>query len=177
MFSLPVQQANKYLCFASLTAIGVIMGHTSHDQFGLVTSNGAKDAILQSFASKTLMNLERSQSAIPELAKNTAEINEIERLLPTLPTCHRMHRTDARELDFLPSESVHLGPVRKRHLVRPIPWASVMAEKFHLPACPAWHDPQSTRSFQQQSAVLSVLSVSVESNRFCCEVAASLPIC
>ena len=42
------------------------------------------------------------------LAKDEVAVREIEAMLPTLPTAHQMQRADARELDFVPEESVQL---------------------------------------------------------------------
>ena len=68
----------------------------------------SKEAILREYASAGILRLHHTQQAIPELAKDQAAIREIEALLPTLPTRHELRRSDARHLDFLPDESVHL---------------------------------------------------------------------
>jgi DNA modification methylase len=55
----------------------------------------------------TARKLENSQKDIPRLAKDRAFTAEIERALGQVPTTHRLHRRDAREMDLTP-ESVHL---------------------------------------------------------------------
>ena len=68
----------------------------------------SKESILREYASDRILHIQKTQQAIPELAKDEAAIREIEVALPTLPTRHELRRSDARHLDFLPSESVHL---------------------------------------------------------------------
>ncbi len=68
----------------------------------------SKEAILREYASDNILRLQKTQQAIPELAKDESAIREIEAILPTLPTRHELRRSDARHLDFLPDESVHL---------------------------------------------------------------------
>lgn len=68
----------------------------------------AKETILRQFVPRILNDLPESQSTIPRLAKNNVAVREIESILATLPTTHRMHRADARDLGFLPDESIHL---------------------------------------------------------------------
>lgn len=48
------------------------------------------------------------QTALPRIAKNAALIAEIERTLPQIPTHHDFYNADARRLDFLEPESLHL---------------------------------------------------------------------
>lgn len=68
----------------------------------------SREVILREFAPPRVTGLDESQSAIPQLAKDPVAIAEIERVLPTLPTLHQMRRGDAREMEFLPIDSVHL---------------------------------------------------------------------
>ncbi|HET6428758.1 MAG TPA: site-specific DNA-methyltransferase [Phycisphaerae bacterium] len=67
-----------------------------------------KEDALREYAPPCIARLRESQSAIPKLAKDEVAVRDIEAVLPTLPTRHELRRGDARELDFLPSESVHL---------------------------------------------------------------------
>lgn len=71
-------------------------------------ANGSKDAVLREFAPPSIRRLRESQNAIPALAKDDIAARDIEAVLPTLPTTHAMRRADARDLNDLPSESVHL---------------------------------------------------------------------
>lgn len=48
------------------------------------------------------------QTALPRIAKDSCLIAQIERTLPRIPTRHHLFNADARLLDFIPSESVHL---------------------------------------------------------------------
>jgi DNA modification methylase len=68
----------------------------------------SKEAILREYASDGILRLQKIQQAIPALAKDKDAIREIEAILPTLPTRHELRRSDARNLNFLPDNSVHL---------------------------------------------------------------------
>jgi DNA modification methylase len=48
------------------------------------------------------------QTDIPRIAKEPARLAEIEAKVRSLPTRHQLYRRDARELDFIAPESVHL---------------------------------------------------------------------
>jgi DNA modification methylase len=74
----------------------------------LTFESATKEAVLREFAPSGIKGLSSSQSAIPKLAKDEAAVGDIEAALPTLPTRHEMRRADAREMGFLPAESVHL---------------------------------------------------------------------
>jgi len=74
----------------------------------LTFGKASKEAVLRDFVPACLAGLCESQSAIPKLAKDEIATRDIEAVLPTLPTAHEIRRADARELDFLPPESVHL---------------------------------------------------------------------
>lgn len=78
--------------------------HTSIVPF----DKSSKEAILRDFAPPGLHSLCESQTAIPTLAKDEVLVRDIEVVLPTLPTTHEMRLADARRLDFLPPESIHL---------------------------------------------------------------------
>lgn len=52
--------------------------------------------------------LHNSQQALPAIAKDAALIARIEAALPHISTAHRVYNADARQLDFLAPESVHL---------------------------------------------------------------------
>ncbi len=70
--------------------------------------SASKDAVLLEYAPPRIASMPKTQSAIPELAKDEVATRDIETILPTLPTSHEMRRGDARELEFLPDNSVHL---------------------------------------------------------------------
>jgi DNA modification methylase len=55
-----------------------------------------------------LAMLGNHQTALPKIAKDAAILARIEQYVRQLPTNHALHRGDARELDFIPSASVHL---------------------------------------------------------------------
>lgn len=48
------------------------------------------------------------QIALPRIAKSAALVTQIEHRLPHIPTRHHLFNADARSLDFIPSESIHL---------------------------------------------------------------------
>lgn len=56
----------------------------------------------------SLRGLEHDQTAIPRIAKDAVLVRDIEAALPGIPTSHDLWRRDARELDFIPDNSVHL---------------------------------------------------------------------
>ena len=74
----------------------------------VVFGKAPKEDILREYAAPRLIGLSESQKAIPELAKDEVAVRDIEVVLPTLPTYHQLRRGDARAMDFLPAESVHL---------------------------------------------------------------------
>jgi len=53
-------------------------------------------------------DLSDHQTALPRIAKDPALAAKIDAVVRSLPTHHMFHRADARELDFLAPESVHL---------------------------------------------------------------------
>jgi DNA modification methylase len=57
---------------------------------------------------KCLDSITDHQKALPRIAKDRALIGQIERLLPQIPTWHNLFGADARNLDFLAPNSVHL---------------------------------------------------------------------
>jgi len=56
----------------------------------------------------SLREAEIDQTVIPRIAKDSALVREIEAALPCIPTHHDLWRHDARELHFIPDNSVHL---------------------------------------------------------------------
>lgn len=52
--------------------------------------------------------IDNHQTALPRIAKSKALIAEIERTVPRIPTRHDLYNADARRLDFLAPNSVHL---------------------------------------------------------------------
>lgn len=74
----------------------------------LAFGSSSKEAVLSEYAPAAIESLSGSQSAIPTLAKDEVAVRDIEAVLPSLPTRHVMQRADARCLDFLPEQSVHL---------------------------------------------------------------------
>jgi len=71
-------------------------------------STSSKEDVLRAYVPVHIAGLPEAQTTIPGLAKDAAAVRDIETMLPTLPTRHEMHRADARELSFLPDESLHL---------------------------------------------------------------------
>lgn len=52
--------------------------------------------------------IEDHQTALPRIAKNRSLIAAIEEKLEQIPTRHNLYLADARKIDFLEPESVHL---------------------------------------------------------------------
>src|SRR5271165_4012973 len=48
------------------------------------------------------------QTALPRIAKDKQVLVAIEQRLPQVPSRHHFFQADARSLDFIPSDSVHL---------------------------------------------------------------------
>jgi DNA modification methylase len=63
---------------------------------------------LSSYVPKAFEHLDNPQTAIPRLAKDPEAVLEIERAVRTVPTTHRLHHGDGRNLGAIPSESLHL---------------------------------------------------------------------
>lgn len=63
---------------------------------------------LEDLLPEKLRKMKYSQSAIPALAKDPGIMREIRQALRHLPTTHHLHLGDARAMDFLKPESVHL---------------------------------------------------------------------
>lgn len=57
---------------------------------------------------KSLQGMEVDQTVIPRIAKDASLIRDIEASIATIPTNHSLHHGDARALEFLPDNSVHL---------------------------------------------------------------------
>lgn len=64
--------------------------------------------ILREFCPQGLAGIPEGQTAIPSLARNVRLARQIDDLLSTLPTFHEFHLADARHMDFLSPDSVHL---------------------------------------------------------------------
>lgn len=80
----------------------------AQEQDILTFANAPKEQVLGGYAPTALESLTSDQGAIPELAKDAETTEELQSLLPTLPTRHEIRRADARKLDFIPDKSVHL---------------------------------------------------------------------
>ncbi len=63
---------------------------------------------LEAFLPSSLKNVENLQTAIPRLAKDARIMRDIELAASQTPTTHHLFRADARNLDFIPDNSVHL---------------------------------------------------------------------
>ncbi|MBI4583982.1 MAG: site-specific DNA-methyltransferase [Planctomycetes bacterium] len=54
------------------------------------------------------INLQKHQTELPRIAKDPKLISQIEMMLRSVETRHRLYRHDARDLDYIPDGSVHL---------------------------------------------------------------------
>jgi len=63
---------------------------------------------LGEFLPNQLKNLEYAQNLIPQIAKSRDLVDEIEKVLPSIPTFHRFIQGDAREIGYIEDNSVHL---------------------------------------------------------------------
>lgn len=60
------------------------------------------------FLPEAVSILKNPQTDIPRIAKNQSIIAQIEASVQQMPTAHNLYQTDARNLSFIPDESVHL---------------------------------------------------------------------
>src|SRR5438552_3650532 len=63
---------------------------------------------LQDFVPSEILPLENPQTDIPRIAKNERLLGLIEEALHRIPTVHDLHLGDARQMDSIPPESIHL---------------------------------------------------------------------
>ncbi|MFZ0634405.1 MAG: site-specific DNA-methyltransferase [Candidatus Acidiferrales bacterium] len=71
-------------------------------------ATGSSTAGLFSFIPEELRNVGDPQTAIPRLAKDEQSVRIIERAVQTIPTTHRLHMADARDMSSIGPESIHL---------------------------------------------------------------------
>lgn len=60
------------------------------------------------FLTEKLSDLNNLQTNIPQIAKDTALLQQIESAVQTIPTTHNLVQADSRQLSFIPDQSVHL---------------------------------------------------------------------
>ena len=70
--------------------------------------NRTKIEILEAFAPESLKKLDNRQTTIPKLAKDKQLLDEVETVLPTLPTSHKFFLADSVRFNRLEPESIHL---------------------------------------------------------------------
>ena len=63
---------------------------------------------LAAFVPPSLNKITDPQTEIPKIAKDPTRVSAVEEAAQAVPTQHQLHRGDAREMAFLPPESVHL---------------------------------------------------------------------
>ncbi|MBI5492237.1 MAG: site-specific DNA-methyltransferase [Deltaproteobacteria bacterium] len=63
---------------------------------------------LAPFLPKSIDVYKTAQIEIPKIAKDRKLTSEIEKAIQRVPTCHKFHNIDARKMEFLEPESVHL---------------------------------------------------------------------
>jgi len=68
----------------------------------------AKDEVLSEYLPEAVQSLRNEQTTIPRLARDRKALAAIESVLARLPTHHQFVTHDARRMDFLAPESVHL---------------------------------------------------------------------
>ena len=81
--------------------------HPQKDEGNEVLSLG-EPLDLRQFVPEDLRDPENHQTAIPRLAKDAKALARIEGSVRSLPTRQHIHLGDARTMNFIPSESVHL---------------------------------------------------------------------
>lgn len=64
--------------------------------------------LVKKFLLANTIDLSNPKRAIPQLAKNTMAMESLRLALEEVPTCHRLFPRDARYMDEIPDESVHL---------------------------------------------------------------------
>lgn len=73
-----------------------------------IAASDTEDEYLWEFVPEELRALDNSQKAIPRIAKDADQIRVIEEAVQRVPTQHTLRLGDAREIEGLESESVHL---------------------------------------------------------------------
>ena len=63
---------------------------------------------LAAFVPPSLNKITDPQTEIPKIAKDPTRVSAVEEAARAVTTQHQLHRGDAREMAFLPPESVHL---------------------------------------------------------------------
>lgn len=74
----------------------------------LAEPNIAEPVDFTSFLPTEIGEITNHQTDLPRIAKDPKLVAAIEASLEQLPSQHNLHRADAREIDFIPAESVHL---------------------------------------------------------------------
>lgn len=73
----------------------------------VIMSTGC-DSDLMRFVPEDLRHLSNPQRDLPRIARDPKLISEIESKLQAVPTCHDLYAGDARSMDFLEPNSIHL---------------------------------------------------------------------
>lgn len=63
---------------------------------------------LREFVPEDIGQLNNPQIDVPRIARDPRLTAQIEAAVQQIPTSHRLHRGDARELGLLPAETIHL---------------------------------------------------------------------
>jgi DNA modification methylase len=74
----------------------------------LAEPNIAEPTDFTSYLPTEIGEITNHQTDLPRIAKDPKLVAAIEASLERLPSQHNLHRADAREIDFIPAESVHL---------------------------------------------------------------------
>ena len=74
----------------------------------LIDQPALENADLSRYVPEELAKLDDPQTAIPRIAKDAHSIGLIERAVHQVPTLHSIHRGDARDMQGLEAQSVHL---------------------------------------------------------------------
>jgi len=75
---------------------------------GLVEQKASREFCPEDWLPKEIGHIENHQTALPRIAKDRDLVALIERKLPLIPTRHQLVNADARRLNFVESNSVHL---------------------------------------------------------------------
>ena len=78
------------------------------DDVPFTTPDPAEPFVAEAWLPPDMEPITDHQTDLPRIAKNARLIAQIERRLPQIPTEHHLFSADARALDFIPSDSVHL---------------------------------------------------------------------
>jgi DNA modification methylase len=98
----------KYTQYRTPQGFASVISRPNKDTRGMHSEEVVGSSHLDGFIPPEVLPLNNPQTDIPRIAKDERLIQLIEEAIQRVPTLHRIKRGDARAMDALPPESVHL---------------------------------------------------------------------